>query len=380
MIDELVIFAHKDGAWPERSIAVSNAEYGGVGRPDDSRRYKAEVKAYNERDGEMLFHLKGLRFFSMEVAVEKPHTLLELSWAEDFHFLTTEQISNLLVTSAGISSEDLTLQRVAKLIDTIAHKTPTARFLEVSLQEDKAAVKSLWIDELNKRTGLIAQGCYYQLSMPSHKAGLDAREQYATAKLEHAVHDPVKPFPDTPEADEANKFDVVIVRVAHTSAELKSMLESAKNILTSKGYLICLQDSSASDANDVCTEIVSLGDICPQDFNVISGVEGEGNVRIAFLGTPSQSEIQSLASDKKIHLLHFNPADGSTDAARDLLTSLGWETVEHAISDVDVPEGSTVLVMDEMFSPVISGLGDDGFNAIKLLITRNCRVLWVTMG
>ena len=78
--------------------------------------------------------------------------------------------------------------------------------------------------------------------------------------------------------------------------------------------------------------------------------------------------------------MHFNARDGSTDAARDLLAGHGWDIVEHSHSFDEISVNSNVLVLDEMFTPVISHLEDDQFIALREILNRECRLLWVTMG
>ncbi len=78
--------------------------------------------------------------------------------------------------------------------------------------------------------------------------------------------------------------------------------------------------------------------------------------------------------------MHFSARDGSTDAVRDVLAGHGWDIVEHTSSLGTVSAKSTVLVVDELFTPVISSLSDDQFLALREIISRECRLLWVTMG
>lgn len=105
-----------------------------------------------------------------------------------------------------------------------------------------------------------------------------------------------------------------------------------------------------------------------------------GSLSIAYLGAVSTEAPETLPTENKVHLMHFSTPDGSTDASRDLLTGHGWEIVEHTHQLEKVPVKSTVLVLDEMFSPVLSNLNDDQFTALRELLDRECRLLWVTMG
>jgi hypothetical protein len=78
--------------------------------------------------------------------------------------------------------------------------------------------------------------------------------------------------------------------------------------------------------------------------------------------------------------VHFGTPDESTDAPRNALTSHGWEIVDHTLPFGTVPEKSTVIVVDEMISPVLTDLNDEQFAALRHLIERECRLLWVTAG
>jgi hypothetical protein len=78
--------------------------------------------------------------------------------------------------------------------------------------------------------------------------------------------------------------------------------------------------------------------------------------------------------------VHFSTPDGSTDAPRNALTSHGWEIVDHALPFGSIPEKSTVIVVDETISPVLTDLSDEQFAALRDLIERECRLLWVTAG
>lgn len=98
-----------------------------------------------------------------------------------------------------------------------------------------------------------------------------------------------------------------------------------------------------------------------------------------YLGALDIAEVETFPFDSRIHLVHFSARDGSTDAAINLLAGYGWEIVEHTHSLDTVPVKSTVLVLDEMFNPVISYLDDDQFTALHEIISRECRLLWVTM-
>lgn len=126
--------------------------------------------------------------------------------------------------------------------------------------------------------------------------------------------------------------------------------------------------------------MVPTNDICPSGLEAVPGIVTTGSFSIVYLGTLSTKEPETLPAENKIHLVHFSTPDGSTDAARDSLASHGWEIEEHTHPVERIPVRSTVLVLDEIFSPVLSNLNDDQFTALRELLDRECRLLWITMG
>lgn len=88
----------------------------------------------------------------------------------------------------------------------------------------------------------------------------------------------------------------------------------------------------------------------------------------------------TLQADRKAYLVHFNTVDGATDIAKEVLVNRGWDIVERSLPLNDIPPESTVVVLDEMFAPVLSDMRDDQFESLRELIDLKCRLLWVTMG
>ncbi|KAI1762472.1 putative polyketide synthase [Hypoxylon sp. FL1150] len=387
LIDDLIIFSqekHDDESSAERAIAVSTAEWTGVGRPDDEKRYMSEVKLFGEKSGDMLFHLKGLRYHAIDASTEKPHTFTQVVWNQDIEFLTTEQMSKVLSSVEKAGSNDTTLARVAKVTELVAHKNPSARILEMVLDDGPKAASSLWLDSVRVKAGQIAKGCQYHLSLPSQRAGLDARERHAQeTNVNFAVHSADEPFASIEEGDSREKFDIVLLRTSHLATTAKDTLSQVHKVLTGHGYLIVVDDHGTHQTNGVNGELASSDDhIAIDGLAAVNDIRnmGAGDIQIAYLGTPVHKPKASLQSDRKIHLVHFHTDHDATNAARDLLASRGWDIVEHSLPLSDIPPESTVLVLDEMFAPVLSDMTDEQFNSLRKLIDLECRLLWTTMG
>lgn len=241
LIDDLVIFPRPNAT---RGIVASEAVWSGVGRSEDTKRYVSDIRTVVEGSNDPLLHLQGLRYHAISASMDKPHAFTQVVWAKDVDFLTPDQMANVLKGVSGKDDKDKTLARIATLVSLIAHKRPSSRLLEAALDDEPSASRSIWIDDLRKRSSPIAEGCAYRLSTASQEAGLKAREKYSTeSNIEYVVHDVQDPFgsQDVVEGG-SDKFDALMLRISHVTTALKRVLESARKVLRSKGYLILLQD------------------------------------------------------------------------------------------------------------------------------------------
>lgn len=240
LIDNLVIFPRPSGT--TRGVASSETMWTGAGRPDDVKRLMSNINVYAEGTKELIFHLKGMRYHVLDAASDSPHAFSQVVWAEDIDFLTPKSLGNLL---KGVSTDEevVSLARVAKLASLVAHKRPTANFLEIVLED---ASSSLWIDRLREQAGPIANGCAYRLSLSSENALTQAMEKYSEkSNIDYVVHEGDGPFGGKNE----EKHDIILLRTSHITAALKDNLERAQRALTSKGFLVVLQESQPSLQN-----------------------------------------------------------------------------------------------------------------------------------
>ena len=249
LIDNLVIFPQLDAT---RGIVASEATWSGVGRAEDTKRYVSDIRTFAEGSDGLLFHLQGLRYHAISASIERPHAFTQVVWAEDVDFMTPDQMASVLKSVSCKDDKDTTLARIAKCVSLIAHKRPSARLLEAALENGPSASHSMWIDDLRERAGPIAEGCTYRLSTASQKAGLKARERYsAEVNIEHVVHDVQGPFGSEDAVKDSENFDVLILKVSHVTTFLKGILEIARSVLCSKGYLILVQDLNMSSEHSL---------------------------------------------------------------------------------------------------------------------------------
>ncbi|KAK9445239.1 Beta-ketoacyl synthase [Metarhizium brunneum] len=371
LIDNLVIFQQPDHV--ERGIVASEAMWSGVGRPDDNKRFYSDIRTYAEGSNQTLFHLQGLRYHSISASADAPHVFTQVQWAQDASFLTPEQLS--AVMSAAATSNTAPMAAIAKAVSIMAHGKPTSKILEVLYEEGQQdTARSLWLDGLRQLSGPIAEGCAYTLSAPAHKASLELREKYTSeTNVTHVVHEA-----DCVTASVADdeKFDIVILRASTITTALVKALEGARQAVADAGYLLVLNDDAVGTKVDRIKEV----DVAVPGYNTVK-LSGDGPSHVMFFGIASNSASQAEDSaDKVVNLVHFKTSNGSTDAARDALAKQGWQIVEQSLSLDGVVDKSTVLVLDEMFSPVLTDLQDEQFEMLRGLLERECKILWVTKG
>lgn len=97
------------------------------------------------------------------------------------------------------------------------------------------------------------------------------------------------------------------------------------------------------------------------------------------IASNSASQVQDSA-DKTVNLVRFTTSNHSPAAARGAIAKQGWQIVEKGLSLGGIEDKSTVIVLDEMFSPVLADLQDEQFDALRGLLERECKILWVTRG
>ncbi|CAG5139713.1 uncharacterized protein ALTATR162_LOCUS550 [Alternaria atra] len=381
LIDEFIIFPQplrklQSAGDVSRGIVASEAKYGGVGRPDDNKRFVSDIRTFSEGDHQMLCHLQGLRYHAINASVDKPHAFTQVVWSEDVAFLSPEQMSGVLQGVASDEGEDTpALARVAKVAAIIAHKRPTAKILELAIDDDRS--ESIWIDQLRAKAGPIARGCAYRLSLPSQKSGLNAREKYASeANIEHVVHDANAIFAG------GDKFDLVILKISEVTSHLQDVLKSARGALTDNGYIAVLHSAEWSsqrvESLEIDGQLVASTSESSNGLSRVSGIAAR-SLSLIYLASQRPEPAESLLPNN-ICLAHFGKPTGATDTIRDLLKTRGWSVVEHILPFNDIPEKSTVVVLDEMFAPLLTDLRDEQFEALRTIIERECRILWVTAG
>ncbi|GKT64373.1 polyketide synthase [Colletotrichum tofieldiae] len=381
MIDELVISAHGDR--PEVGIAVANARFTGIGRIDDAQRYKTNVSVFNEKNGELLLGLSGLRFHAVESSNKsQSHPYSQTAWKPDYTFLSNERLARVLESKAE-NGDDSVSAAIGELAGLVAHKNPGVKIKESSL----VGSDSFWIDHVRPIASQISADCEYLFSVPSQDAGLESRTKYArSGNVTFGVHDPENPFA---ELHAEGPFGLLIVRTSRPLSAVRVLLESVRRAVSDDGFLLVLQENDIASQNGSLEHFYTNGDSGSIDDNFLPGFEmipttlnGESsmaNVKIAYFGA-AVADGPAGSMKPPVHLVRFQNQDDTKDIENALQTVHGWQLLEQALPLDNLPDGCTVVVLDEILSPVISNISDEQYLALQKLVEKRCRLLWVTAG
>jgi hypothetical protein len=91
-------------------------------------------------------------------------------------------------------------------------------------------------------------------------------------------------------------------------------------------------------------------------------------------------DANGLDSAHRVDLVHLRNPTEVTSKSKDALVQLGWQIEEHFFPFPNLRPKSTVLVLDELSSPVLTAVFDDQWQAIKELTSKEHKLLWVTTG
>ncbi|KAJ6190988.1 polyketide synthase [Penicillium mononematosum] len=364
-IDDLTVMAQASS--PETGLAVADAEYTGVGRHDDPRRLKSNVKVYDPANGNLLFRLSGLHYHSLDATVERhaAHTYTCLEWQPDVSFLSDNKLDTLLEAAEFSSSTAQAVAKIGQVVNLVAHKNPRLRLFELSLIDKP---ESVWLDCVKPVASDIATDLEYRLSLPSQNSALSAQSKYGSSNVEFGLHDIDAPFS---EMEDRDTYEIIILKASPCHPPSTSHIEKARNHLSHRCFLFVVYDTSTAG------ESLSKHDGL-ESTSTAQPPKDAGELQIASF----ESTIAKEAPQPRVplHVTHFKASNGLKSRTLSDLVENGWEVIEHFLPFNDVPENGTVVVLDEMHSPVMSNLSDEQFESFRNLVQRQCRILWVTRG
>jgi acyl transferase domain-containing protein len=433
IIDSLII--NKVPAQLGEGLSVADSQYSGRGRLDEAKSYFANCSVYDPATGALLVQLSGLRFAKLDTGAKPdPHTFDRISWKPDVTFLTSDQLDAL--GAAGATD------KVQLVIDLVAHKKPTLKVLEVSL--DPANASSLWLDggEASSRAAYAG----YTFSSSDARSLVAVQTKHEAARdAEFFLLDLAKDGLGLPHKSET--YDLAIVRVSDQPVvSVGEVLPKLKRHIGEKAFVLVAQTSqvdaawgtesasgsdsgsealarpetpeggdsllpsssgsvvpgtpasSVSDAGDEDAEkpkdslgqqshaaaSETLTDLLKAHISQrILEVAADG-AATAYLSIPELAKANTVSAPRDLHIVRL--ADSTPDipsSLRDALEASGWQITEQK-NDVhreNVPANTdAILVLDELWHPLLTRATPDQWNAVQALVGSGKQLLWTTQG
>jgi acyl transferase domain-containing protein len=394
IVDNIVIASRP--VLPEHGISITTSEYLGVGRKEDTKNYSSSGSVYDPTTGNLVFEITGLRYHRLETRedVHAAHTYTRLVWKPDITFLNEPQLRQLTIESSGTSLDDEMnpLETLSKVINLVAHKKPNLKVMEINL--DPKDTSSLWLQRDFADTSARAAVKQYHFIFNDANALINAQEQYGeAASAVFALLDFTKPEPPPSETD----FDLVIVKIPALLGNLiKQVVKNVRALLAVGSFALFVEHTILSSDSDSEDNVIVSGDalMAFKEMSQVLSDSGFGNTskfpydqrssgvtKSAYTATAESTDATvTRNSAREINLVHLTENATLSSTIEEALKILGWQFVEHSYPFEKLEAKSTVLILDELFSPVLTTADETQWQAIKHLVSTECKMLWVTSG
>jgi acyl transferase domain-containing protein len=427
IVDDVII--NKVPVGLKEGLSYATSVYSGRGRPDQDKSWVANTSVYDHETGALAMRITGLNYVKLDVPPRPdPHTFDLLSWQPDVTLLTQDQMMYLPLEKSS--------RRLDRVIDLIAYKNPALNVLEISLE--KSDTSCLWFGEGN----LSARGRYhkYDFASTDGKALVDVQTKYEAKDNTSFVF--ISTEKEGLGLSTNVRYDLVIIKTSKkTQSEWADLIQTLKPFFSeyTSTLLVQLEDEGLTAAGQNPAKYVeTTGDIdqtSPSESTgrsspISRGSEQDGSSssidsltrdheeaenffkrgglgpvgqRLAkAVDSSSVIEIPASDSDSPIAYLFTNINAGgiSKHSQRNLtiaylsenarvalgpslqatLEASGWDITQQTYPFSKPQDGSVVLILDELSTPLLRWSSENQWDAVKTLITSGSPVLWITKG
>ena len=383
VIDDLII--NLQTTLPEIGLAIASAEDVGAGRPDLAKSYKMHTSVYDCKTGQLVFQLTGLRCNSIDT--QNPHLshkYTRITWEPDISFLLQHQLPSITTCDHKLPQgpdAQCPLEKVQRVIDSIVHKTPNLAAMEVDVVGN---LQSVWLDGMSPSR--LASRRYIFASATARNL-IDLQDKYGASEYSEFRLLDLTTSPNLGTDERA--FDLIILKLLRVSKiNATKMLKNARSLLRNTGYLLLMNyshfpaDSSSNEDPPVTW-----------DFNNSLQTEGFQNVlqiiqdgrssdvlNSAYIAAARCQVLKSFEKDSVVDLARLSSGKETGCSLGQELSALGWRIRHHESPFDSLKQKGIVLVLDELFSPVLSHIGKEQWLGLKQLMQQGSRILWVTIG
>ncbi|THC91949.1 hypothetical protein EYZ11_008604 [Aspergillus tanneri] len=340
MVDDFIINPNPNR--PDVGIAVSSSYYSGRGRKDAAKSYLGDTTVYNPATGDLLIRMTKLASHKINLGVDplSLQTLTHEVFKPDISTLSQESIQKL-----GTYYED----HVSGILELAAHRKPGLDVLEIDL--DTGDLESPWLDWQHKTES--QAGKSYRFMALDSASIADVKCQY-----DHYADDSfqvLNPEETRLGLDAEVVFDLIILKcVSPLSDRASSVVEKASSLLSTDGHILALELSAPG--RQINSKRSLRGKLTGLGFRKVLSVPGK--MGTIFLCSASPPRTQNVETAATLHSVVFGDGGYIPPVTRENLQRAGWQVNEHQCPDESVPEGATVLVIDEVFSSLLTHISE----------------------
>ncbi|KAB8293815.1 hypothetical protein EYC80_009297 [Monilinia laxa] len=437
IIDELTINSVPTGL--KEGLSLATSEYSGRGRLQEAKSYFGNCSVYHPETGALLLQISGLRFAKLDMGIKPdPHVFDCISWKPDITFFSQEQLVSL-DTNNSDAQMDTIINLIAHkkpALRILEFNISINEMKSIWLESEDSFSRSAYIQydfatynskELvsikNKYQGkvntsfVLVNHTIESVDLPQEAIyDLVILKVAKAPVVDQSLNETIKYV----KSHLASKGYALVVQKSGSQSNVNSVntppVEEKSESPLSAGSPQTPRISADNSEYNV-TEIASPGMPSTDKFSQFKEKPLESDVTIAGVtqrlsdpevllealkvngissvlqfASKHESSAWSLythefddkyqSQPKNLSVVRFSETTPSLDLSlKAALEACGWNITELAYSSNEIAEtGTVVLVLDELYVPVLTKINETQWEALKLLISSGNQLLWVTKG
>ncbi|KAE8157724.1 hypothetical protein BDV40DRAFT_304892 [Aspergillus tamarii] len=360
MVDDLIINpTHR----PRAGIAVASSYYSGRGREDTEKSYLGSTSVYDPTSGSLLIRMNGLSSHRIDLGIDpiNRHTLVHDVLKPDISTLNGEAIQQLGQVHTNMTP---------LLLRLMVHKKPSLNVLEIDLGTREPG--SLWLESLETNDDLQCQ--YRYIARDATNLSSVESNYRDQANTSFQLLDPECSHLGVGKQE---KFDLIILRASSPLPQRSAaVVRAVKDLLSLDGYILAIDHAESSLGFDSESSLVHI--VENMTFARVLSIPSQR--RACFLCIPPMVADSTPPTAKQLHVIHMDEKTVLPPMAEQSLTKAGWQITEHDYVTANVPAGAPVLILDELYSPLLIHITEAQWLCLRHLITSGCKLVWVTRG
>ncbi|KAE8151513.1 hypothetical protein BDV25DRAFT_138748 [Aspergillus avenaceus] len=360
VVDDLII---NPTDRPKVGMAVASSYYSGRGCEDSAKSFFGKASVYHPSTGALLIRMNGLSSHKIDLGVDVMalHTLTQEALKADISTLTQDTVDKL---------HHLHPNMVPLLLDLAVHKTPDLTVLELDL--DTGDLSSPWLDFLG------------ETDRPRHSFRFMALDPVSLTDIENRYKNQVQtsfqlldPEDDWLGLAGEQTFDLVIIKaVSPLAHKVPFVVNNAKRLLSPGGHLLAVDFSAPGHYVNSRRSLASVIEKMPFARSLLVPCP-QGS---ALLCVSSPLPDSFASGTKQLHVVHMEHDIQLPWVTRKCLEQARWRIIEHQCPAENVPPDAVILILDELWSPILTHISEVQWLCLQRLVTGGCKLLWVTRG